>query len=654
MRYVLQIGSTLLGALLAAHTATAQFTQQGSKLVASDAVNLFAVDEGFSVSLSTNGNTAVVGGYVDNGGIGAAWVYTRTGVTWSQQGAKLVPNDYVGTEIRVGIAAAISGDGSTIIIGGPWDNTKVGAAWVFTLVGGVWTQQGAKLVASDETGAAEFGTSVALSADGNTAIVGGPVDGLAAGAAWVFTRTGGVWSQQGSKLFGTGAVGKAYQGFSVGMSSDGNTAIVGGYSDNISGGIIGAAWVFTRSGSTWSQQGSKLVGTGSVGQVDQGCSVALSGDGNTAIVGGNRDNGGNGAAWVYTRSGGVWSQQGSKLFGAGGLTLPSQGDSVSLSADGNTAVVGGSNDNLGNGAVWVWTRSGATWSPLGAKLVGTAWAGVNVMQGLSVAISGDGSTLIVGGPNDNNGTGAAWIFTRAAASSATHLAFVQQPTNAVAGAPISPSVTVQLQDASNAPVAQAGTNVTLALASGTGTLGGTATQATNASGLATFAGLSVNLAGTKTASASSSGLTGATSSPFVISAATPTTLAISGGSPQDTLVSTPFGLPLQAIVTDTFGNPVSGVPVTFTPPGSGASASITGSPATTNASGVASVTATANGTAGSYNVAATTGTLPSRTFSLTNDPPTTNNVPTLGTTGLTLLGLALAALGVVGVRRCLP
>ncbi|MFX4589172.1 hypothetical protein ABTB15_19525, partial [Acinetobacter baumannii] len=89
--------------------------------------------------------------------------------------------------------------------------------------------------------------------------------------------SGGSWSQQGSKLVGTGAVGNANQGRSVSLSADGNTAIVGGYGDN---GGAGAAWVFTRSGGSWSQQGSKLVGTGAVGNAQQGVSVSLSADGN--------------------------------------------------------------------------------------------------------------------------------------------------------------------------------------------------------------------------------------------------------------------------------------------------------------------------------------------------------------------------------------
>jgi hypothetical protein len=141
------------------------------------------------------------------------------------------------------------------------------------------------------------------------------------------------FTQQGPKLVGTGAVGNAQQGISVSLSDDGNTAIVGGFFDD---GSAGAAWVYTRSGEVWSQQGPKLVGTGAVGHAFQGTSVSLSGDGNTAIVGGYGDNNLAGAAWVFTRSGGVWSQQGSKLVGTGAVGGPriEQGWAVSLSATG--------------------------------------------------------------------------------------------------------------------------------------------------------------------------------------------------------------------------------------------------------------------------------------------------------------------------------
>ena len=146
------------------------------------------------------------------------------------------------------------------------------------------------------------------------------------------------------------------------LSFDGNTAMVGGFGDN----TIGATWVFTRSGSVWTQQGAKLVGTGGMAVSGQGHAVSLSSDGNTAIIGGSTDNGIAGAAWVWTRSGSVWTQQGSKLVGTGAVgTQSRQGVSVSLSADGFTAVVGGHTDNSNAGATWVFVApTGFTDAPL--------------------------------------------------------------------------------------------------------------------------------------------------------------------------------------------------------------------------------------------------------------------------------------------------
>ena len=119
----------------------------------------------------------------------------------------------------------------------------------------------------------------------------------------------------------------------------------------------------------FSQQGSKLVGTGGVAPSRQGTSVAVSGDGNTVVTGGYIDNGSLGAAWVYARGLGVWSQQGAKLVGTGG-SIPQLGRSVALSADGNTIVVGGPSE-VGTGAVWIFVSGGGFWLQEGAKLVGT-------------------------------------------------------------------------------------------------------------------------------------------------------------------------------------------------------------------------------------------------------------------------------------------
>ena len=406
--------------ICASQPASAQFIQQGEKLVGTGAINSpYPASQGTSVALSANGDTAIVGGYADNNGVGATWVYTRSAGVWSQQGSKLVGTGAIDGATQ-GCAIALSADGNTAIVGGFSDNTHIGAAWIFTRANGVWTQQGSKLVG---TGAfnpqPRQGTSVALSADGNTAIVGG-WDDSQFGAAWVFTRSGGVWSQQGGKLVGTGGAGVASeQGASVSLSADGNTAIVGGPSDNS---YVGAAWVFIRSGDVWSQQGDKLVGTGAAGAAAQGASVSLSADGNTAIVGGGDDNSFAGAAWVYTRSAGVWSQQGNKLVGTGAVGNAEQGVPAALSADGNMAIVGGPSDNSQAGGVWVFTRSGGVWTQQGNKLVGTGAVG-GANQGSAIALSSDGSTALVGGPYDDagesvsGGVGAAWVFTQPGATS---------------------------------------------------------------------------------------------------------------------------------------------------------------------------------------------------------------------------------------------
>jgi hypothetical protein len=282
--------------LFSPQLALAQFTQQGPKLVGTGAVGQL-VEQGFSVALSADGNTAVVGGLNDNGGAGAVRIFTRSNGVWTQQGNKLVGTDAVGTA-RQGFSVALSADGNTVLVGGLGDNSFAGAVWVFTRSNGVWTQQGNKLVGTDAVGTARQGASVALSADGNTAVVGGPGDNSFAGAVWVFTRSNSVWTQQGNKLVGAGAVGIAEQGGSVALSADGNTALVSGVGDN---GGDGAVWVFTRSNGVWTQQGNKLAGTDAVGSAEQGWSVALSADGNTAVVGGLSDNGGDGAAWVFVQ-----------------------------------------------------------------------------------------------------------------------------------------------------------------------------------------------------------------------------------------------------------------------------------------------------------------------------------------------------------------
>ena len=113
--------------------------------------------------------------------------------------------------------------------------------------------------------------------------------------------------QQGPKFAPAGAIGQVFIGLDVALSADGNTALVAASGDNNG---VGAVWVFTRSGSTWTQQGPKLTAADEIAHGNFGSGVALSADGNTALVGGQNDNGGAGAAWIFTRSGSTWTQQG--------------------------------------------------------------------------------------------------------------------------------------------------------------------------------------------------------------------------------------------------------------------------------------------------------------------------------------------------------
>jgi hypothetical protein len=315
---------------------------------------------GARVALSADGNTALIGGPSDNGEVGAAWVFTRSGGVWTQ-GPKLTGGEEI-EKAQFGSSVALSSDGNTALIGGALDNNKafgLGAAWVFTRTGSEWAQQGKKLTGGiEEAGAGVFGFSVALSSDGNTALIGAPNDSpfevFRAGAVFVFTRSGSTWSHQGKVL--TGGEGESgFFGTSVAASADGNTALIGatggGFQEE-------PAFVFTRSSSVWSEQ-AQFKGTGETGEANFGASAALTADGNTALIGGGESNGSaaTGSVWVFQRSSGAWSQQGAKLTGSGAGGESAMGESVAISSEGSTALAGGPGDATSGGAAWVFVNS---------------------------------------------------------------------------------------------------------------------------------------------------------------------------------------------------------------------------------------------------------------------------------------------------------
>jgi hypothetical protein len=372
-------GATMLPSVAAT---PATFLQQGEALTAAPGEQGISTQFGASVALSANGDTMLVGGPGDELYGGSAWVYVRSGSTWIEQ-TQLDASEvscggfYCGA--YVGYSVALSADGDTALVAGYGNAGGIGAAWVFTRSGTTWTQQGPALTGTGEIGAGRFGMSVALSADGNTALIGAPDDYGYAGAAWVFTRAGASWTQEGEKLVADdeSESQESRFGSSVALSADGDTALIGGPDDN---GRQGAAWVFTRSHSTWTQQGAKLTGGGEIGAGGLGSSVALSTDGATALVGAPRDNE-VGAAWTYTRSGSTWTQDESKLTGNGETGEGYFGSGIVLSADGETALIDA------NEVALIFAHSGGIWTEEGEKLP----------HGASLAVSAEGSTVVIGG-----------------------------------------------------------------------------------------------------------------------------------------------------------------------------------------------------------------------------------------------------------------
>ncbi len=307
-------------------------------------------------------------------------------------------------------------DGSSAIIGAFADDTPTpdsGSAYVFTRGAGGWSEQ-TRLVADEPATAGDgFGWSVAI--DGDTAIVGAPTDddtATDAGAAFVFTRSGSVWTQQ-AKL--TASDGAAFDQFGLTVALDGDTVVVGspGNDGPIPGG--GAGYVFVRSGSTWSQQ-AKLTAADAAAGDQLGYSVDL--DGDRAVLGAPGDDSGAvdaGAAYVFVRTGTTWSEE-DELVATDGTIDDSGGLSVSISGD--TVVFGApTDDDAGDaaGSAYVFTRSGAVWSEQQKLLAADTTDGDGFGQ--SVAVSGD--AVIVGSYLDDaagSAAGSAYVFRRSGAT----------------------------------------------------------------------------------------------------------------------------------------------------------------------------------------------------------------------------------------------
>src|SRR5215813_3155703 len=318
---------------------------QRQKLTAVDG----AASNYFGAAVAFSGNTLVIGAPNNNGmedDQGSVYVFTRNGAAWTPQ-QKLTARDGAANS-GFGFSVAISGD--TVVIGAPLNDIGAsrdqGSAYVFTRNGAVWTQQ-QKLTANDGAANDSLGGSVAIS--GDTVVVGENIDKVGAteghGSAYVFTRNGTVWTQQQKLIADDGAEGDQF-GRSVAISGD--TLAVGAPFGDIGGNFSqGSAYVFTRSGAVWTLQQKLTADDGEAGDFF-GLAVALNGD--TLVVGAVNDHiGGNvgalgqGSAYVFSRSGTVWTQR-QKLIADDGAADDRFGSAVAFSGD--TVVIGARLDDI--------------------------------------------------------------------------------------------------------------------------------------------------------------------------------------------------------------------------------------------------------------------------------------------------------------------
>ncbi|MEP2101668.1 MAG: FG-GAP repeat protein [Parasphingorhabdus sp.] len=378
------------------------------KLLADDG----ASEDFFGFSVAISGDTAIIGAFrADDEDIGidagSAYIFTRSETIWRQQ-AKLTASDGAPSD-TLGGNVAISGDTAVAgAIGHDQNGDNSGAAYVFTRSGTTWNQQ-TKLTAADGAEGDAFGQSIALS--GDTLVIGAPHDddnGNGSGSVYVFTRSGTTWHQQAKLTAADGADGDLF-GISVALSP--NTILVGADLNDEKAIDAGAAYVFTRSGDSWSQQAKLSAADGAQTDIF-GVRVALSGD--TALISARRDDDETmgvdaGSAYIFTRTGNSWRQQ-AKLTASDGAADDRFGRDVGLSGD--TALIGAMHrDDQGenSGSAYVFKRSGDVWN-LQTKLTAADGAAGDLF-GWSVALS-ENAALIAATRNDDKGNeaGSAYIF----------------------------------------------------------------------------------------------------------------------------------------------------------------------------------------------------------------------------------------------------
>jgi|AntDeeMinimDraft_5_1070356.scaffolds.fasta_scaffold01106_2 hypothetical protein len=368
-------------------------------------------ESGSSVSMSADGLTVAIGAYDNDANTsydldnrGHVRVYDLSGDIWTQRGQDI---DGEAAYDESGESVSMSADGNTVAIGAPQNDgngNKAGHVRVYDWSGTIWTQRGLDI--DGEEASDRSGTSVSMSGDGNIVAIGARNNdgngGAFSGHVRVYDWSGTVWTQRGLDIDGEEANDRS--GTSVSMSAEGNTVAIGAPFNNGNATSSGHVRVYDWSGTVWTQRGLDIDGEDSGD--NSGKSVSMSADGNTLAIGAIGVGGGNGASQghvrIYNWSGTVWTQRGLDIDGEDGLDR--SGESVSMSADGNTVAIGATtNDGNGNGSghVRVYDWSGTVWTQRGLDIDGEDGGDGS---GKSVSMSADGNTLAIGAP-DNAGNG---------------------------------------------------------------------------------------------------------------------------------------------------------------------------------------------------------------------------------------------------------
>ena len=418
-------------------------------------------------------NTTGINGDETNnsaGSSGAVYVFVKSGTTWSQQAyikaSNTNSNDYFG------ISVSITSDGSRIAVGAYGESSNAtgingdetnnsasfsGAVYVFSRSGTVWSQE-AYIKASNTDSFDYFGNSVSINSDGTrlvstaytersnaTGVNGDETNNAfsAAGAAYVFTRTGTTWSQE-AYLKASNTESGDYFGIHASISGDGTRIVVGAHNEDSNATGVngnqadnssirsGAAYIFSRSGSVWIQEA--YIKASNTGNSDYfGQEVSLDNDGNTlAISASDEDSNATGidgdetnnlaasagAVYVFTRSGTSWSQQSymkasntdNQDFFGRSIQLSSSGDYLLVGATGEDGYHSGfdgdetNNDVSGSGAIYLFNRSGSVWSQ--EHYIKSCNVNINDSFGSACSIDGTGSSIAVGARlEDSNASG---------------------------------------------------------------------------------------------------------------------------------------------------------------------------------------------------------------------------------------------------------